>query len=222
MIAEAKGSATPVAPKERPAHASGGIAHIASARKESQISEFGGWRIGDQCRTVYLGDGAKYPAVISVLKPETNSAVVTFAQYFNQQDTPLVFLERVEPSLDEQRADRGARGVSGEGPEKKRKTEIVIKPTDDEKTVERKKRLLKKQKRELKQAEKEKVQEKKLDHWRSFQNTHGARKGVTKTSIFKTTDEATVGVSKGVAKPVGAQGVRQKWTTSDKVSLPPK
>ena len=183
--------------------------------------EFMGWRVGEKCQTMYLADGAKYPAVISVLKPATQSAVVTFVQYLNQQDTPLAFLERIEPPADALQADGKGKAAAGERAEKKRKTEIVIKPTDAPEVVERKKRLLKKQKREAKSQEKEKIQEKKVNHWKSFQNSAAAKRGgVKKTSIFQSSDTGTVGVVRGKAQQSGATGVRQKWTTADNMSLP--
>ena len=86
--------------------------------------------------------------------------------------------------------------------------------------MERKKRLLKKQKREEKMAEKEKIQEKKINHWKAFQNSNAGKK-TRQPSQFRSTDSGVVGVVKGKADTAsGATGVRQKWTSSSKLSLP--
>ena len=192
--------------------AAGGIAQVATARKQQEVTELNGWKIGDKCRTIFLEDGAKYAAVISSLKPQTQSAIVTFVQYLNQQDTPLAFLERVEPAADAILAD----DVGLESKEKKRKKEgqVVINPTDAPAVVERKKRLLKKQKREQKLKEKEKIQEKKLKSWKSFQNSNAKRPGFKSAQLSSAT-------SAPPPPPSGATRVRQKWSnTSSKISLP--
>ncbi len=49
------------------------------------MTEFGGWKTGDKCRTVYLEDGKMYSAVITAFRVEARSAMVTFVGYLNQQ-----------------------------------------------------------------------------------------------------------------------------------------
>lgn len=74
---------------------SSGSLHVASLRQPGQVTEFGGWRVGDKCQTVYLADGLSYPAVVTSFRPAARSALVTFVGYLNQQETPIELLVRV-------------------------------------------------------------------------------------------------------------------------------
>lgn len=198
-----------------------GISQAAKRYVSSEVTELSGWRVGDRCRTIFLGDGKKYPAVVSTLKPESKSAVVTFVKYLNQQDTPILFLERV---VEEEAAAAAAEAGAAEAKGQKKdggKKKIEIKATDAPEVVERKKRLLKKQKREEKTAEKEKAQNSKINSWQSFQNASASRPpastaaALVAASKFKGTTGAASG-SDGAAfgessAKAGAKGVRTRW-----------
>lgn len=187
--------------------------------------EFSGWKVGDVCTTVWLGDGKMYDAVVSQLKPTTRSAVVTFVGYNNQQDTPLDFMtkkERVGGDVEE-----GAAAASEESAKKKKKTDDgerkmpVILATDSELVVKRKKLEMRKIKKEMRRVEKEKEQEKKVSSWKEFQKTSGI---ANKTSIFKSPDgvAGSVGISnsgKGITN--NQSGARKKWTTTTSSSNAP-
>ncbi len=194
------------AQQTKPRAAPSGIAQVARRLGQQDVAELGGWRVGDKCVTIFLGDGAKYGAVVTSLKPETQSAIVTFVTYLNQQDTPLVFLERAVAS-EAGEAKPEAEGKPGE--EKRRKKDVVIKATDAPEVVEKKKRLLKKQKREVKQAEKDAETDKKLSSWKSFQTGAAGRPVSAAAVAVRATKQAPP--SSASAGDGGAKGVRQRW-----------
>ncbi len=68
---------------------------LAQLTAKQTVTELGGWKIGDKCRTIYLEDGRKYVAVVTGFRVEARSATVTFVGYLNQQETPLEYLERL-------------------------------------------------------------------------------------------------------------------------------
>ncbi len=193
-----------------------GISQAAKRYVTSEVSELSGWRVGDRCRTVYLNDGQKYPAVISSLKPETKSAVVTFVKYLNQQDTPIVFLERVaaeEGAAANAGSNTGvnagaASGNVGKGDASKKA--VVIKATDAPEVVERKKRLLKKQKREEKREEKDKATAAKVSSWQSFQSASASRPP-TSTAAALVAASKSKNSAGGAGAPEAAKGVRTRW-----------
>jgi survival-of-motor-neuron-related-splicing factor 30 len=176
-----------------------GISQAAKRYVNNEVTELSGWRVGDRCLTLFLEDGKKYPAIVSTLKPETKSVVVTFVKYLNQQDTPLVFLERV--AAEEEAAPAKTEKDGG-------KRAVVIKATDAPEVIERKKRLLKKQKREEKQQEKDKTQTQKINSWQSFQTSSLSRPASAASAVV------LAGKSKNLAgapAPEAAKGVRKRW-----------
>ena len=207
-----------------------GIAQVANKLTAQSVTEFQGWRVGEKCRTVWLGDGKKYPALISSLKPQTKSAVVTFVKYLNQQETPIDFLERMIPDDEEDLVAPVVEAKGNKEGERKRKemgdvNVPVILATDTAETIAKKKRLLKKLKRESKMIEKEKDLEKKTNNWKNFQQTAQKKRkaGVKESSIFKSSESSSKAVGVSEKKDKGLfqdAGVRKKWAESKNVTLP--
>ena len=195
----------PPPPPSRPGAGGIAVARRLGQQQQPEVTELDGWRVGDKCVTVFLGDGARYPAVITAFKAVTKSAMVTFVTYLNQQDTPLVFLERPETPGAAAVIAAAAAPKEGKSDEKRRKTEVVIKATDAPEVVEKKKRLPKKQKREARQVQKEAETNKKLDSWKSFQNSAAAGPSSAATVTVRASKQAPA------AAPEGAKGVRKRW-----------
>jgi survival of motor neuron-related-splicing factor 30 len=211
--AERKPHLAPPPPPPPSSHV--GISQAAKRYINSEVTELSGWRVGDRCRTVFLDDGQKYSAIVSTLKPETKSAVVTFVKYLNQQDTPIVFLERVVEVEAVVAAAAAAAGEVKGGDKKDGKRQIVIKATDAPEVVERKKRLLKKQKREVRTAEKDKERTTKINSWQSFQTASASRPPASAAAVLVAASKSK-NVGEAGAPSESARGVRTRWDRGSK------
>ncbi|WIA16543.1 hypothetical protein OEZ85_013217 [Tetradesmus obliquus] len=169
------------------------------------------WAVGAACLALYSGDGQYYPATVKAVT-DAGNFVVLFEGYGNEEELPAA---SVRPPLED---SSGYTGVAA--PKRKRVEEeptvdqappkwLEIKPTDDEKTVARKKKLLKSFKSKRRFQEMDIKQKEHQSNWQSFLKGKGGKPktgyftGRKKESMFKVPDNGKVGVigsGKGVTE----------------------
>eukprot|EP00878_Enallax_costatus_P016841 GHUV01017677.1.p1 GENE.GHUV01017677.1~~GHUV01017677.1.p1 ORF type:complete len:274 (+),score=82.36 GHUV01017677.1:702-1523(+) len=162
------------------------------------------WAIGADCLALYSGDGQYYPAKVKAVTDDGNFVVV-YEGYGTEEELPLA---SVRPPVDEATAV-GYTGVAA--PKRKRVEDeplvdqappkwLEIKPTDDEKTIARKKKLLKSYKSKKRFQEMDVKQKERQSNWQSFLKGKGGKSkagfftGRKKESMFAVPEGGKVGV----------------------------
>ncbi|KAF6257849.1 hypothetical protein COO60DRAFT_1701647 [Scenedesmus sp. NREL 46B-D3] len=160
------------------------------------------WAVGAACVALYSGDGQYYPATVKGVT-DAGNFVVLFEGYGNEEELPIT---NVRPPAED---TTGYTGVAA--PKRKRVEEeptleqappkwLEIKPADDEKTVARKKKLLKSFKSKRRFQEMDIKQKERQSNWQSFLKGKGGKPktgyftGRKKESMFKVPDNGKVGV----------------------------
>lgn len=163
-----------------------------------------GWAIGAACEAVWRDDGQYYPATVQGV-----SIAMNFVVKFNEFEN----VEEMEPSF-VRPVPEGQVGYHGvDAPKRKRVEEHAeevleipkwaeIKPTDDEKTREKKQKVLKSIKSKKRFQQKDIEVKGRQQSWLDFRAGKGTKKkpgfltGTKKTSMFSVSDDpnAKVGV----------------------------
>lgn len=160
------------------------------------------WAVGAECLALYGGDGQYYKATVKSVTPD-GKFVVTYEGYGNDEELPL---SSVRPPVEE---DGGYTGVAAPKRKRVQETPVVdeappkwleIKPGDDEKTIARKKKLLKSYKSKKRFQQMDIKTKEKQDNWQSFLKGKGSKPkqgfftGRKKESMFAVPDNGKVGV----------------------------
>ncbi|KAK9812726.1 hypothetical protein WJX72_002696 [[Myrmecia] bisecta] len=161
------------------------------------------WAIGARCQAVYSADGEYYQATVTGVSA-TGNFVVTFDAYGNSEEVDRANV-RAGPEVEEV-----YRGVSA--PKRKRVDEettavempkwLEIKPTDDEKTKQKKKKLQKSYKSKMRFHKMDVETKQRAQAWQDFAKGKGSKKktgfltGAKKGSMFSVPEgvDAKVGV----------------------------
>ncbi|KAL4433592.1 hypothetical protein ABPG75_000033 [Micractinium tetrahymenae] len=128
------------------------------------------WAVGAKCKAVYSGDGNWYNAVVDSVTADGNSFVVVFDGY---DTTEAVGKDAIQLRAEE---EGGYKGVAA--PKRRRVDEsavveempkwLEVKPTDDEKTKQKKRKLAKAYKSKARFARLDQQQKEKADAWKRF------------------------------------------------------
>ncbi len=164
------------------------------------------WAVGAPVQAVFAGDGRWYDATIVAVAPSG-----AFIARYDEAGAEA----EVERAAVRARGGGGAAGAGGEGyrpveaPKRKRVDEagaaaaapgempawLEIKPTDDEKTKERKRKLQKSHKSKARFQKMDAEQASKADAWKKFAGGKKGKKKVKAASMFAVPEGGRVGVT---------------------------
>ena len=169
-----------------------------------------GWAAGADCLAYYAADGQWYPARVDSVT-EGGAFVVTFEGYGNTEElAPGAVRPRPGDEPEQQQLQEGYRGVAA--PKRRRVEEqpaavaaempkwLEIKPGDDERTIEKKRKLIKAHKSKIRFQTMDLETKSKQSNWQSFLKGKGAKAkagfmtGKKKGSMFSVPDGGKVGV----------------------------
>ena len=184
------------------------------------------WAIGATVQAKYSGDDGWYDATVTAVSVSGNF-IVTFDSYGNQEEIAILEnLRHKDTSLPTEATEyKGVQAPKrnqvikeGAGPLTEMPKWMEIDPADDEKTKEKKRKLIKNFKSKQRFQKRETLQTQKADAWKSFQaNKSGKKKagfmtGRKKDSMFSVAEgevKAKVGVT-GSGKGMTEHGKRKK------------
>jgi survival-of-motor-neuron-related-splicing factor 30 len=165
------------------------------------------WAIGSQIQAKFSGDGVWYDAEVTAIST-SGKFIVTYTKYGTQDEVELPDIRNIEDQFEV--TDHEYKGVTAP----KRNTVkdsnslesleqppawMHIKSTDDEKTKQKKKKLLKSFKSKQRFQKMDLEQKKKADNWKSFLTSKATKKsgGLNKKkSMFSMTSGGKIGVAK--------------------------
>ncbi|GBF92995.1 hypothetical protein Rsub_05831 [Raphidocelis subcapitata] len=163
-----------------------------------------GWAVGAECLAYYATDSQWYPAKVESVT-EAGNFVVVYDGYGNTEE---LVPGSVRPRADEAPQEEVYRGVAA--PKRKRVEEqptvteipkwLEIKPEDDERTVVKKKKLLKSYKSKIRFQNMDIQQKEKQGSWQQFLKGKGSKPksgfitGKKKGSMFSVPEGGKVGV----------------------------
>eukprot|EP00873_Tetraselmis_striata_P027861 jgi/Tetstr1/448125/TSEL_035419.t1 len=163
------------------------------------------WAVGHACRAVWSEDGEWYDAQVTAVTPAGGFLV----QFEGYEESEEVSMACIAPPPEVEEVYKGVNAP------KRRKVEeeaapvaeipksLIIEQGDDEKTIQRKKKAMKKLKSERRFQEMDQAQKSRQQSWQSFQKGKGVSKkkkgfftGRKKESMFKSPDslDGKVGV----------------------------
>ncbi|PSC74490.1 survival of motorneuron-related-splicing factor 30 [Micractinium conductrix] len=167
------------------AHMPGAMAeHIKHAQHRSAFGGQGpaAWAVGATCRALYSGDNKWYTAVVESVTAE-GGFVVVFEEYGTREEVGKDAIQLQQPPEEE----GGYKGVAA--PKRRRVDEtadvqempkwLEVKPTDDEKTKSKKRKLAKAYKSRARFAKLDIQSKQKQDAWKRFQAGKGKKKAKT-------------------------------------------
>mmetsp|Transcript_17087 Transcript_17087/g.51065 ORF Transcript_17087/g.51065 Transcript_17087/m.51065 type:complete len:306 (-) Transcript_17087:193-1110(-) len=170
------------------------------------------WAIGARCQAVWSGDGEWYPAKVDGVSAQGNF-VVTFDEDGGVEE---VVRGNVKEAAEEAQAYRGVsaptrNSVNEEVAITEMPQWLEIQPEDDEKTVNKKKKLQKAHKSKMRFAKLDKETKERQSSWQNFQKGTVKKKkkpagfiGLKKTSMFS--------VPEGIGGKVGVTGSGRAMT----------
>ena len=164
------------------------------------------WAIGSQIQAKFSGDGVWYDAEVTAIST-SGKLIVKYTNFGTQDEVELTDIRNIEDQFEG--TNHEYKGVTAP----KRNTVkdnslesfeqppawMHIKPTDDEKTKQKKKKLLKSFKSKQRFQKMDLEQKKKADSWKSFLTSKATKRSggfSKKKSMFSVTSGGKIGVSK--------------------------
>jgi survival-of-motor-neuron-related-splicing factor 30 len=144
------------------------------------------WAIGSQCQAKFGGDGSWYDATVTAIST-SGKFIVTYTTYQTQDEVGLEDVRNIEEQYDMKKKESEYKGLSAPKLNTVREANaqamadeppawMQIKPSDDEKTKVKKKKLLKSFKSKQRFQKMDEAQKKKADDWKNFLSSKISKK----------------------------------------------
>lgn len=151
------------------------------------------WAIGSQIQAKFSGDGTWYDATVTGISA-SGKFIVTYSAYQTQEEVGIDDVRNIEEQYQTTPSESEYKGVSAPRLNTVRDTSVQsldepptwmqIKASDDEKTKQRKKKLLKSFKSKQRFQKMDTEQKKKADNWKSFLSSKISKKKIKNRSVL--------------------------------------